>query len=192
MKSEYKFKEATEPWEFEAVHRLNYRTFVEEIPQHPKNDAKRLVDKYHFENTYFIAITNEPNQSLVAMVCLRSIRPFSVELKLQALGCGYFESLLPEGQSLCEIRLLAVEPKHRHSKIILNLLQTLAYYAHAKNFDLGLISGTTRQLRLYKKLGFVAFGPLVGTVEASYQPMYLSLSEFIKTTTSALQVKVNR
>ncbi|HRE06968.1 MAG TPA: hypothetical protein PKX00_15250 [Opitutaceae bacterium] len=29
------FKLATEAWEFEAIHRLNYRTFVEEIPQHP-------------------------------------------------------------------------------------------------------------------------------------------------------------
>ena len=28
------FKFATEEWEFEQIHRLNYRTFVEEIPQH--------------------------------------------------------------------------------------------------------------------------------------------------------------
>ena len=27
-------KVATEEWEFELIHQLNYRTFVEEIPQH--------------------------------------------------------------------------------------------------------------------------------------------------------------
>jgi len=34
------FKVATEPWEFEQVHRLNYTTFVEEIPQHTPNPNK--------------------------------------------------------------------------------------------------------------------------------------------------------
>jgi len=28
------YKLATEPWEFEAIYRLNYETFVHEIPQH--------------------------------------------------------------------------------------------------------------------------------------------------------------
>ena len=28
------FKFATEEWEFEEIHRLNYKTFVQEIPQH--------------------------------------------------------------------------------------------------------------------------------------------------------------
>ena len=28
------FKIASEDWEFELIHRLNYKTFVEEIPQH--------------------------------------------------------------------------------------------------------------------------------------------------------------
>ena len=31
------YRIAREPWEFEQIHRLNYRTFVEEIPQHPPN-----------------------------------------------------------------------------------------------------------------------------------------------------------
>lgn len=191
MQENFIFKQATEPWEFEAIHGLNYRTFVEEIAQHPQNSEKRLVDKYHLENTYFIAITKQPQAQLIAMVCLRSVRPFSVELKLQALGgAAYFESLLPNGKSLCEIRLLAIEPAYRHSKTILGLLQNLAQYAHSQHFDLGLISGTTRQLRLYKKLGFIPFGPLVGSAEAPYQPMYLSLVAFLRTTTPVLHVPV--
>jgi hypothetical protein len=31
------YKIASEPWEFEQIHRLNYRTFVEEIPLHVSN-----------------------------------------------------------------------------------------------------------------------------------------------------------
>ena len=37
-------KKATEPWEFEQIFRLNYDTFVEEIPQHPENQDKKLMD----------------------------------------------------------------------------------------------------------------------------------------------------
>jgi hypothetical protein len=47
-----------------------------------------------------------------------------------------------------------------------------------EGFDLALISGTTRQLKLYEHLGFVPFGPLVGTPEALFQPMMLTLERF--------------
>jgi aspartate aminotransferase-like enzyme len=40
------------------------------------------------------------------------------------------------------------------------------------------ISGTTRQLKLYRHLGFTPFGSLVGTTAAPYQPMYLTLETF--------------
>ena len=43
------FKFASEDWEFELIHRLNYRTFVEEIPQHKASPTHRLVDKFHAE-----------------------------------------------------------------------------------------------------------------------------------------------
>ncbi len=45
-------------------------------------------------------------------------------------------------------------------------------------FDMGVISGTTRQTKLYHHLGFIPFGPLVGTTDALYQPMYLSIESF--------------
>ncbi|MFN8494695.1 MAG: hypothetical protein U0350_44245 [Caldilineaceae bacterium] len=41
-----------------------------------------------------------------------------------------------------------------------------------------MISGTTRQQRLCKHLGFVAFGPLVGEPGAQFQPMYWTLAAF--------------
>ena len=49
-----------------------------------------------------------------------------------------------------------------------------------RGYDLGVISGTTRQQRLYRHLGFVPFGPQVGKGEALFQPMYVTLEKFEK------------
>ena len=76
------FRIATEAAEFEAIHRLNYKTFVEEIPQHERNPEQRLVDKFHAENTYAIC---RHGQELVGMVAGRSARPFSLDNKLPDL-----------------------------------------------------------------------------------------------------------
>ena len=73
------FRIASEDWEFEAVHRLNYKTFVEEIPQHQQNAEQRLVDKFHAENIYAICLDGD---QLVGMVCGRDHRPFSLDKKL--------------------------------------------------------------------------------------------------------------
>jgi hypothetical protein len=48
---ELRFKVATEEWEFESIHRLNYKTFVEELPQHQPTADRRLVDQFHPENS---------------------------------------------------------------------------------------------------------------------------------------------
>jgi aspartate aminotransferase-like enzyme/N-acyl-L-homoserine lactone synthetase len=178
------FKIACEPWEFEAIHRLNYKTFVEEIPQHAPNPEAQLVDRFHGENTYFICVRGEHPGRLLAMVCLRSTRPFSLDLKLANL-----DQYLPPRKSLCEIRLLAVEPEVRGSRVTLELFRIMARYAIAQGYDLGIMSGTTRQTKLYARIGFVPFGPLVGKGEATYQPMYLSLAVFASQTLSLLKLQ---
>ena len=66
------FKFANEDWEFEHIHRLNYRTFVEEIPQHHVSPTHRLVDKFHAENTYLICLSG---RKLVGMLAARGNRP---------------------------------------------------------------------------------------------------------------------
>ena len=45
--SSLRFKIASEANEFEQIHRLNYKTFVEEIPQHATNQEHVLIDKFH-------------------------------------------------------------------------------------------------------------------------------------------------
>lgn len=167
------FKFATEDWEFEQVHQLNYRTFVEEIPQHHASATGRLVDKFHAENTYLICLHD---QKLVGMLAVRSNRPFSLDQKLPNL-----DSHLPAGRNICEIRLLAIEKTFRGARggqVLSGILALLWQLGVEKNYDLAIISGTTRQLKLYKHLGFVPFGPLVGTGDVQFQPMYVTLETF--------------
>lgn len=164
------YKIATQDWEFDLVHRLNYRTFVEEIPQHQRNPAGKLVDKFHEQNTYIICLSGD---ALIGMVALRAERPFSLDQKLPDL-----DHHLPAGRKLCEVRLLSVEPKLRKTSVFLGLILRLVEVAKARGYDMALISGTTRQLKLYQRLGFVPFGPVVGSGDALYQPMYLSLEGF--------------
>jgi aspartate aminotransferase-like enzyme len=60
----------------------------------------------------------------------------------------------------------------------LGLIATVGGYLVEVGCDLALISGTTRQLKLYRHLGFEPFGPLVGTPGAMFQPMYLTRQRF--------------
>jgi aspartate aminotransferase-like enzyme len=166
------FKIASEQWEFEAIHRLNYKTFVEEIPQHTNNAEQRLVDKFHAENTYAICLSGT---QLVGMVAGRGHRPFSLDQKVPNLN-----SHLPEGRKVLEVRLLSVEKDYRNGFVFSRLVGLIAQHFKERGFDLAIISGTLRQLKLYKHLGFVPFGPVVGVGDAQFQPMYLTLETFIQ------------
>lgn len=168
--STLQFKFATEEKEFELIHQLNYRTFVEEIPQHQPQAEGRLVDKFHTENTYLICLAGE---RLVGMLAMRGARPFSLDQKLPDL-----DSYLPGGRTLCEIRLLAIEKEFRNGQVLQGLLALVWQHGIEKGYDFALISGTLRQLKLYRHLGFIPFGPMVGTGEAMFQPMYLTLETF--------------
>src|SRR5262245_54445744 len=175
-----RFKIASSEAEFEQVFQLNYRTFVEEIPQHPPNPEKRLVDRFHHQNTYLIGLEGE---KLIGMMAVRDQRPFSLDEKL-----GNVDPFLPRGRRICEIRLLAVAPTHRNGIMFQGLLKLLLDHGRCQHYNLAIISGTVRQQKLYKHLGFVPFGPLVGTKEAQFQPMYLTLEEFEEVATPLLNV----
>jgi aspartate aminotransferase-like enzyme len=175
-----RFKIASEKSEFEQIFRLNYLTFVEEIPQHPPNPERRLVDRFHHENTYMIALEGD---RLIGMLAARDKRPFSLDEKLGNIDC-----YLPPGRKSFEIRLLSIDPKHRTGVVLQGLLKLVVGYGKARNYNLAVISGTVKQSRLYRHLGFAPFGPLIGTPEASYQPMYLTLESFESTAPSYVNV----
>jgi len=166
------YKIARTKQEFNQIHRLNYKTFVEEIPQHEKNEEKMLIDKFHDENTYLICVKDS---KLVGMIAVRANRPFSLDHKLSNLD----EQLPVKPNSPCEIRLLAVEEEYRNNgRIFFGLAQLMSNYCLKEGYDVALISGTTRQEKLYRQLGFKPFASLTGTSTASFWPMYLTKQTF--------------
>jgi aspartate aminotransferase-like enzyme/GNAT superfamily N-acetyltransferase len=152
----------------DAIHRLNYRTFVEEIPQYDPNPDEQLVDRFHDENTYAVY---EVDGTIVGMVAARTQRPFSLDQKIPGM-----DRLLPPFRKAVEFRMLAVDREHRNGRVFTALVRFIVDHFASEGYDLGLISGTTRQLRLYRHLGYQPFGPLVGRDGAWYQPMYITLA----------------
>lgn len=158
--------------DFEAIHRLNYKTFVEEIPQHVWNAEGRLVDRFHGENTYAVCTKYETG-SLIGMVAGRANRPFSLDGKLPDL-----DAYLPANRNVFEVRLLAVEKEHRNSVVFTRLVALLAAHYIQQGFDLAICSGAISRIGLYQHVGLVPFGPVVGAAEALFQPMYITLDSF--------------
>lgn len=140
----YKVAETSD--EYEQIYRLNYETFVEEIPQHQPNENRRLVDKFDRENRYMIAKNGE---DVIGMIAVRGNRPFSLDQKLEDLD-QYF----PGAQKLCEIRLLSVKKPYRGTHVFFGLTEQLVNYCFKHGYTMALISGTTRQLKLYRHIGF--------------------------------------
>ena len=122
----YWCKIATTDKEFDEIAKLNYETFVEEIPQHQPNEQKRLVDRFHDENTYLVVYKDT---EMVGMLAFRDKRPFSldekigkVELKLDKEVC----------EKLCEIRLLAVKKDYRNGRVFSQLAKAIYTYVYNK------------------------------------------------------------
>ncbi len=130
------------------------------------------MDRFHAENTYVICIAEG---RIVGMVCGRCERPFSLDGKLADL-----DRWLPVHRKAVEVRLLCVARAHRKTSVFRGLMSTLSAHFLARGCDLAVISGTVRELKLYRHLGFEPFGALVGTAAASYQPMFLTLEAFTR------------
>lgn len=174
------FKIASEPWEFEQINKLNYETFVEEIPQHSPNFQRVLVDKFHSENTYIICVDSN---EVLGMLAIRDKRPFSLDKKLEDL-----DSYLPPFRSICEVRLLASQKSKRHSRVVYGLLKETVKYCLDNGHDIAVISGVLAQQKLYQHLGFVPFGPVVGSDRALFQPMYLTRFHYAHTKKPAVEI----
>src|SRR5262245_52357271 len=106
----YLFKQADSAEEFEQIHRLNYRTFVQEIRQHSDNGQGRLVDKYHERNVYFLALVED---RLVGMISVHDRAPFSIESRLADPT-----RVRRAGMRPLEVRLLAIDEGERNTYVI--------------------------------------------------------------------------
>src|SRR5262249_29233443 len=104
----YFFKRAESTQEFEQVHRLNHRTFVDESPQNQPTGTGILVDKFHHKNVYLIVLRDE---RVVGMVSTHDQPPFSVADRLSN------PEILYAASRPLEVRLLAIEPRERNNTL---------------------------------------------------------------------------
>lgn len=160
------WKRLSEPWELEQVYRLKHRTFAEEIPQHPENPDRRLIDERLAASVPFVAVAEG---RVIGMVAVSFQRPFSLDEKVPDL-----DSYLPPHRRACEVRLLAVEPDRRRGAVFAGLLGCVIEYGRSEGCDLAVISGIESQAKLYRHLGFKAFGPPIGTASAPYRAMFVT------------------
>lgn len=167
--------------EFDEIALLNHETFVEEIPQHQAEPNSMRVDRFHEQNTYLIVLSG---MDVVGMIALRSDRPFSLDMKI-----GKVEDFLPEVGRICEIRLLAVRKEHRNGRVFFLLARALSDYCLEQGFESAIISGTTRQLKLYVQLGFRPFADPVGKGEAVFIPMVTTRRQYSDSVAARLQTK---
>ena len=149
----YLFKRAETSQEFEEIHRLNHRTFVEEIPQHEGTENGLLIDKFHDKNSYFIVLRGG---RLVGMLSTHDRVPFSVADRLPDPRILAQPDIRP-----LEVRLLAIEPTERNSMLFFGLIWCQYEYAKAAGYTHIFISGVQERVELYESLGFVALGPAV-------------------------------
>ncbi|MDW0109929.1 aminotransferase class V-fold PLP-dependent enzyme [Sporosarcina aquimarina] len=151
----------------EQIHKLNYETFVEEIPQHESNGQRLLKDQFHSENTYLLCMKGS---HIIGMIAVRSARPFSLDKKI-----GPVEARLSNPpHHPVEIRLLSIKEQYRTGRPFLGMMQALVNWCLKEGYDAAFISGTVRELKLYRQLGFVPFAETTGTAEASFVPMMLT------------------
>ncbi len=163
------FKQADSAAEFDQIHRLNYRTFAEEVGQHAADGSGVLVDRFHSKNKYFIALERE---RLLGMIAIHDEPPFSVSSRLPDAS---ILTSLPG--PLLEVRLLALERDARHRMILAGILWELYRYAKSRGYSHLIISGIAEKADMYEKLGFRPLGPAVPDGAASFIPMALSLVE---------------
>ncbi len=158
----YLFKPADTDDEIEQIHQLNYRTFVEEIPQHIATVPGRLVDKFHDKNTYFVALDD---RRVVGMISVHDRPPFSIAARLDDPSV-----LSTPGRRPLEVRLLAVEPTHRGGPVMVGLLWSALLHARHRYDDV-YISGVVERVPMYERLGFQPLGPPVPDGTTAFVPM---------------------
>ncbi|NUN98229.1 MAG: GNAT family N-acetyltransferase [Candidatus Omnitrophica bacterium] len=152
----------------DQIHRLNYRTFVEEIPQHPAAEGRRLIDKFHSKNVYLVALEGS---RVVGMTAIHDQPPFSIEDRLpdpKALDSYRARSL--------EVRLLAVDPCHRSGQVFAGLSWLVYRHALDRGKEHLLISGFEQRRKFYERIGFKPLGAGVPSGNARFIPMILTLS----------------
>jgi aspartate aminotransferase-like enzyme len=162
------FRQAISSADLEQIHALNHRVFAEEIAQHRPEPSGLLVDRFHEQNRYFVAVREDV---VIGMISAHAGPEFSVKRRLPDA------SLLESLPCPIEVRLLAIEPRERNRTVLAGLLWQAYDYAVTGGYSHLLISAISTRQAMYRKMGFHALGPAVPEGEASFVPMLMPLGE---------------
>jgi GNAT superfamily N-acetyltransferase len=165
----YCFRLATSDSELDQVHRLNYDTFVREVPQHRDDGSGHLVDKFQAKNRYYVALKDG---QVVGMVAVHGEPPYSAADKLADPA-----PLDQLAGPLLEVRLLAIHRGHRHKGVLTGLIAAVYRHASAGGYAHLLISAVVERQEMYARLGFRPLGPQVPSGGACFVPMALDLAQ---------------
>ena len=162
------FGQATTPEDLECVHKMNYKSLVQELGQYPDDGSGRHVDKFHDKNLYFLC---RRGSEVIGMVSGHGQAPFSVSGRLKDP-----DSLPKTCPKPFEARLLTVVPQERRGFVLMGLLYSIHRHALAAGYSHLVISGVTKQVPLYRRIGFKALGPATAQGDSEFTPMSLDLS----------------
>ena len=104
------FKPLKTAEELKQVHRLNHKTFAEELGQYEIQESGELADRFHAGNRYFIAKCGE---AVVGMISINSTSPFSIEKRLtnaaETLARFLWRKMIPRKHATAKLRRTCTE-----------------------------------------------------------------------------------
>lgn len=165
----YVFKFAESQEEFVGVQRLNHQAFADELGQHEATGSGLLRDRFEAKSRYVIALRDK---DVVGMLAIHDKAPYSIE---QRLTDPSILDAIPGRKQ--EVRLLAIDPRHRHGMVLSGLLGTMIENAFREGYDVLLISGVVERIAMYHRLGFRELGPPVKSGRARFVPMAMQLTD---------------
>lgn len=173
----YLFKFADQEEEIGQIHRLNFQTFILEVPQYADRPDSFLVeqyriDKYHARNKYVIC---KKGEKLIGMLSVCDVPPFSIASRLPDPAILTQPGIVP-----AEIRLLAVLPEERKTVVSMGLFWYLLQHSQSQPWTHFFISGLTGQIKLYRQMGFEDLGPPVPSHKVSFIPMMVRIRELYR------------
>ena len=152
-----------------GVRRLNHQAFADELGQHEATGTGLLRDRFEEKSRYVIALRDN---RVVGMLAIHDKAPYSIE---QRLNDPAMLDAIP-GRKL-EVRLLAIDTRHRNGMVFSGLLGTMIENAFREGYDALLISGVVERVAMYRRLGFRELGPPVESGRARFVPMAMRLAE---------------
>ena len=154
----------------DVIYRLRHEVFAHELGQHAENDEQMLTDALDEYNVYITATLNE---SIVGFI---SITPpgnsYSIDKYLSRDQLPF-----PVDDRLHELRLLAVIPNHRGSRILPALIYAAFRWVEAQGATRIMAIGRREILDIYVKAGMRALGRQIKSGAVTFELITATIGE---------------